>query len=514
MIAWYNIGIMGERLGGYEPSDEDSGSNVDKSALDIYLESRDSIYKQLDNKDLTQKQAGEALGTARRILDESSKLEKMVENAPATSKDEWDELGDDNIRMLQLAKEKREIENMLDKGEKNKLAQKEQTRNLGEAGRRLAENRKITKREVIDEEQKIPDPKDDWVQVGAGQGNGSRIVSREEYNAMMAAKEIEAAEKAKRKAEREVGKTNKLTRPASKAQRQKQKHQGGNKSGNHSRNTSGTREAWKENVEKFVLMLKRLGQGALVAALTTVVIASIVMNSKQEDVSAANLPDVPSDEARGEMPSQEAYEETVEEAEASPVEVVKEEAGDVIASAETAHEDKFEMVGENNKERIWNYLRSEYNLSNEMIAMIMGNINKETVLFDPMAKQNNVTYAIPKNGDGLTGFGLAQWTFPSRQKELFKKIDEAGLGKYYGAGYGSPEANKNIPQEDIDLMMKIQLDHIMVGEYGPNYLKPMENMSIADGVTYFHDKVENSADANMNARINFANEIYAELNGR
>jgi surface antigen len=122
-----------------------------------------------------------------------------------------------------------------------------------------------------------------------------------------------------------------------------------------------------------------------------------------------------------------------------------------------------DLSGANNAEKIWNFFIGQ-GLTPIATAGIMGNFSQEDSGFDPARKQANTRRAIPDNGDGKTGFGIAQWTSQGRQAGLFAKLREANLGQYYGAGWGHPEKDKEIPAADIDSMLTIELNYAWDGD--------------------------------------------------
>jgi surface antigen len=122
------------------------------------------------------------------------------------------------------------------------------------------------------------------------------------------------------------------------------------------------------------------------------------------------------------------------------------------------------VSGANNAEKIWNKLKA-YGLTSVAVAGIMGNWHEEaTEALDPAVKQKFTTKALPDGGDGVTGFGLAQWTSQGRQAGLFAKMREANLGQYYGAGWGDPEIDKDMPAEDIDSLISVEITYAWEGD--------------------------------------------------
>ena len=121
------------------------------------------------------------------------------------------------------------------------------------------------------------------------------------------------------------------------------------------------------------------------------------------------------------------------------------------------------LVGGQRAEQIWNFFLSR-GLKPVAVAGIMGNFAQEDGLFDPALKQGYSKAAIPDGGDGATGYGIAQWTSQGRQAGLFKEMRQAGLEKYYGAGWGHPEIDKEMPQKDIDALLLIELNYAWSGD--------------------------------------------------
>jgi surface antigen len=126
----------------------------------------------------------------------------------------------------------------------------------------------------------------------------------------------------------------------------------------------------------------------------------------------------------------------------------------------------------NNAEYIWNFFGGN-GLTPVAIAGIMGNFNQEDgnyfvkadSAFDPARKQSNTTRAIPDNGDGKTGYGIAQWTYQDRQAGLFAKMREAGLQQYYGAGWGHPEKDMDPTNaEGMRKLLAVELSYAWEGD--------------------------------------------------
>lgn len=182
------------------------------------------------------------------------------------------------------------------------------------------------------------------------------------------------------------------------------------------------------------------------------------------------------------------------------------------------------LTGSNNAEKVWNFFASK-GLKPIAIAGIMGNFSQEDSTFDPANKQNGGRQAIPDSGDGHTGFGIAQWTQIDRQAALFAKIREAGLQQYYGAGWGHPEVDKDIPAADIDKLLQVELTYAWEGDTQTkikdiaNQLNATTSVSGDNGSTIlFHKLFEGSKDnaSQVEERVNDASkwlEKYGQNSG-
>lgn len=71
------------------------------------------------------------------------------------------------------------------------------------------------------------------------------------------------------------------------------------------------------------------------------------------------------------------------------------------------------LNGEDNEDKIINFLREELNLNNAAICGILGNMYIENSKFDPTQEEI---------GDG-EGYGLCQWTIASRKNTLMTYYD-------------------------------------------------------------------------------------------
>lgn len=187
---------------------------------------------------------------------------------------------------------------------------------------------------------------------------------------------------------------------------------------------------------------------------------------------------------------------------------------DVCASAEQMGTT---LKGVDNTEKIWNFYASK-GLEPVAIAGIMGNFSQES-FFDPAIKQNETLKAIPLAGDGVTGYGLAQWTYKARQKLLFDQMYTAGVSKYLGQGWGAREINKDIPGADLDKLLEVQLNFSWDGDSTKikdlaDKLNSTTSVRGNDGSTvYFHNAYENSSDtaAEIQERVDDAEKILTKF---
>ena len=139
---------------------------------------------------------------------------------------------------------------------------------------------------------------------------------------------------------------------------------------------------------------------------------------------------------------------------------------------------------------IYAYLKSK-GLSSKAIAGIMGNFQAESGLIPTRVQGDGVQTADEITIDGKTGYGLAQWTYITRQQGLadFAKARGTSTGDY-----------------------KTQLDYLLQ-ELDTNYKGTIEAMDAAgsnyDAAIAFHDRYEGSADDDemKKRRGNYAEEI-------
>lgn len=125
-------------------------------------------------------------------------------------------------------------------------------------------------------------------------------------------------------------------------------------------------------------------------------------------------------------------------------------------------------------------------------AGIMGNLMAESGLNPKRVQSDSYIEADNITVDGETGYGLAQWTFSTRQQNLAD----------YANSKGRPSG---------DLMVQIDFLNMEIDQYGiKNKLNEQSTPSAA--ALYFHDAFENSADSDeqKQRRATYAEEIYAK----
>ena len=171
--------------------------------------------------------------------------------------------------------------------------------------------------------------------------------------------------------------------------------------------------------------------------------------------------------------------------------------------------------GDDNAEMCWNFLKDK-GFSDGAAAGVMGNWKMESGLeprqcqhgdftgtggqahsfpYDPPEASLSDEYPADLIGNGSFGYGLAQWTYPSRAQGL---VDYAeSIGK---------------PSGDIES----QLGYFWkeCEESYPGVISMMSEEDPEVAAVTFHDVYENSADVDLTKRQQAAREIYAAFAGR
>lgn len=134
---------------------------------------------------------------------------------------------------------------------------------------------------------------------------------------------------------------------------------------------------------------------------------------------------------------------------------------------------------------IWNYLKNK-GFSSNAIAGIMGNMMQESRLIPNIVEGGTTSETIVPG----KGYGLCQWTYPSRQDALENFASQRGTSV-----------------SDIDTQLDFLLSE-MDAKSGLNE-KLNAASSPSEAATIFHDEMEGSADATMDKREGFAEQAAA-----
>ncbi len=155
-----------------------------------------------------------------------------------------------------------------------------------------------------------------------------------------------------------------------------------------------------------------------------------------------------------------------------------------------------DLTGGDNDEKIWNYLIGK-GLTAIQAAGIMGNFQAESG-FDPTIVQGG-GHSDTITVDGVTGYGIAQWTYITRQQAL---LDFATQG-------GKPATNSSDLLTQLDFMYMESTTGSLAGSW--DRLKEQEN--IPDATVSWHNNYESSADTAemIQNRVNFAEENFAKF---
>jgi hypothetical protein len=161
---------------------------------------------------------------------------------------------------------------------------------------------------------------------------------------------------------------------------------------------------------------------------------------------------------------------------------------------------------------LWNGLAAR-NLGPISIAGILGNWRAESAL-DPARKQSNSTKALTAD-DNTVGFGLAQWTLTGYKQVLFPMMEAAGLGQYFGEGFGDYTYNMtNIPDDDLFKLLDVQLAYFYDNANPLLWVELESQASPGDAAIKFLYSYEKPANgpATQPTRVTFANEFFVTFN--
>lgn len=150
-----------------------------------------------------------------------------------------------------------------------------------------------------------------------------------------------------------------------------------------------------------------------------------------------------------------------------------------------------ELVGEDNRQKIWNYLTAR-GLSSIQAAGVMGNLQSESGgTWSPTVNEFSQPF-----GEG--GYGIAQWTHdPGRRANLITYMTEKSpslMETYYKAEFSTPNqsytsiedgfvgksalTDELIPVEDNDALLLYQLDFL----YDESNNRPLGSLAIEKGL--------------------------------
>ncbi|HYH75679.1 MAG TPA: phage tail tip lysozyme [Candidatus Saccharimonadales bacterium] len=150
-----------------------------------------------------------------------------------------------------------------------------------------------------------------------------------------------------------------------------------------------------------------------------------------------------------------------------------------------------QLVGVDNIEKAYNFFIGK-GMTKMQAAGILGNLRQESFDVTPTAQQDGSKDPFPKNE---VGFGIAQWTFTSRQAPL------VALAKKQGK-----------PPTDLG----VQLDYLWAELNGTHrhaldeMNKPENKNNVGNSTFAFHEKFEGSADTYemILHRVDLANEVF------
>lgn len=160
------------------------------------------------------------------------------------------------------------------------------------------------------------------------------------------------------------------------------------------------------------------------------------------------------------------------------------------SSSSTTTNGSKDLIGDDNVAKIWNYLKAD-GYSDAQAAGIMGNWQAESG-FDPSICQGG-GHSDTCPQDGVTGYGLAQWTYGTRQQALHAFASNKGT-------------------KDSDLQTQLEFFDSEFADKKEEYCK---NNDVEACTRWFHTVYENSADneERIQRRVSFAQEIFEKFNG-
>lgn len=179
------------------------------------------------------------------------------------------------------------------------------------------------------------------------------------------------------------------------------------------------------------------------------------------------------------------------------------------------------LVGEDNAEKIWNFLRGK-GLSPTQAAGVMGNLQQESG-FDPFNQQDDKDW--PEGG-----WGIAQWTNPGRRDRIRDAV-VSELGEQFYTSTEQAGGLKGTPAEDR--LLQFQLEYLydesnrreqrvpaMPSGYNASKVSDpnewaglLKTTTVEEAVIYWEWNYERAGDPQLGNRLKFANDILARFGG-
>ena len=122
------------------------------------------------------------------------------------------------------------------------------------------------------------------------------------------------------------------------------------------------------------------------------------------------------------------------------------------------------LAGDTIEEKVWNYYVDQ-GFSDVQVAGILGNAKAETGV-EPTRAGNSSYY------------GLFQWHTGYNAK-LLDKIREAGLGKYLDPEWWPAGKSKDIPSDDLDRILQIELDY-SINDYAFDWVTEVKKQTTVE----------------------------------
>jgi hypothetical protein len=158
-----------------------------------------------------------------------------------------------------------------------------------------------------------------------------------------------------------------------------------------------------------------------------------------------------------------------------------------------------DLSGNSNTQRAFNYFIGK-GFSAEQAAGILGNLAQESGIMPMRVQGSGIILSKNIKVDGVTGYGIAQWTYITRQQALVKFAADTGRPVYSLAlqlDFIMEEMSKNFPGLEGDLK------------------KITGNNAIGDSAFLFHKVFEASADSysQIIERVDSGKKIFARYSG-